>query len=129
MNAAKRAAWALALALALALPIAGVATAAAARAPAAAADYARAPSELFARFDADGDGRITEREYVDYLALGFRARDRDGNGVLEADELPPGTRPLPRSDSDARLRRQFSRQDANRDNALDATELLAPPRG
>lgn len=123
MNAAMRAVWA----LALALPIGCVVAAAAARAPAA--DYARAPSDLFARFDVDGDGRVTEREYVDYLALGFRARDRDGNGVLEADELPPGSRPLPRSESDARLRRQFRRQDANRDNALDAAELLAPPRG
>lgn len=92
------------------------------------ADYARGPAELLARFDADGDGRVVEAEYVAYLSLGFRARDVDGNGRLEGDELPPNARPIARADSEARLRRQFARQDANGDGALDRRELLAPPR-
>ena len=91
--------------------------------------FARAPSDLLGRFDTDGDGRVVEQEYVDYLSLGFRARDVDGNGVLEGGELPPGSRPITRADSEMRLRRQFARQDGNRDGHLDTRELLAPPRG
>lgn len=92
-------------------------------------DFARAPAELVARFDLDGDGRVDEGEYVAYLMRGFHARDRDGNGVLEGDELPPGARPLSADGNEARLRRQFRRQDADGDGRLDARELLAPPRG
>jgi Ca2+-binding EF-hand superfamily protein len=90
--------------------------------------YAQGPRELLQRFDTDGDGRVVEAEYVAYLSLGFRARDADGNGVLEGHELPPNATPITRADNDARLRRQFARQDANGDGALDARELLAPPR-
>jgi hypothetical protein len=71
---------------------------------------------------------VSEAEYVAYLSLGFRARDADGNGVLEGDELPPNARPILKADNEARLRRQFARQDANADGHLDARELLAPPR-
>lgn len=91
--------------------------------------YAEGPRELLQRFDTDGDGRVVEAEYVAYLSLGFRARDADGNGVLEGRELPPNARPIASADNEARLRRQFKRQDANGDGALDARELLAPPRG
>lgn len=101
---------------------------AAPRAERGATGFARAPSELLGRFDVDGDGRVIEQEYLDYLALGFRARDRDGNDVLEGPELPPGATPLARAENEARLRRQFARQDGNRDGHLDAAELLAPPR-
>lgn len=116
---------------ALALPALAVAPLAAAAPPAAAPaqDYAQQPRELLQRFDADGDGRVVEAEYVAYLSLGFRARDVDGNGVLEGGELPPNAHPLAAADHDARLRGQFTRQDANGDGALDARELLAPPRG
>lgn len=91
--------------------------------------YAQGPQELLQRFDADGSGDVDESEYLAYLALGFEARDVDGNGVLDGRELPPNARPIVRSDHDARLRRQFARQDANGDGRLDARELLAPPRG
>lgn len=91
--------------------------------------YAQGPGELVQRFDADGSGTVDESEYVAYLSVGFRARDADANGVLEGDELPPGATRLAQADNEARLRRQFARQDANRDGALDARELLAPPRG
>lgn len=92
-------------------------------------DFAQAPAELMARFDLDGDGRVDEAEYLAYLMRGFHARDRDGNGVLEGEELPPGARPLGAAENEARLRRQFRRQDADGNGWLDARELLAPPRG
>lgn len=90
--------------------------------------YAQGPGELLRRFDSDGDGRVDEAEYVAYLSLGFQVRDVDGNGVLEGAELPPNAKPITRVDSEARLRRQFARQDSNGDGRLDARELLAPPR-
>jgi hypothetical protein len=49
--------------------------------------------------------------------------------VLEGEELPPGARPLGAAENEARLRRQFRRQDADGNGWLDARELLAPPRG
>jgi Ca2+-binding EF-hand superfamily protein len=91
--------------------------------------YAQGPRELMQRFDGDGSGAVDESEYVAYLSVGFRVRDVDANGVLEGDELPPGAKPIPRADNEARLRRQFARQDANGNGTLDARELLAPPRG
>ena len=91
--------------------------------------YAQGPRELMQRFDGDGSGAVEESEYVAYLSVGFRVRDVDANGVLEGDELPPGAKPIARADNEARLRRQFARQDANGNGILDARELLAPPRG
>lgn len=80
------------------------------------------------RFDRDGDGRVVEQEYLDYLGLGFRVRDLNADGVLSEHELPPGAKPLTLAEHEARLRRQFKRQDADGDGALSARELLAPPR-
>lgn len=91
--------------------------------------YAEAPRELLQRFDTDGSSDVDEAEYLAYLALGFQARDVDGNGVLEGGELPANARPIVRADHDTRLRRQFARQDTNDDGRLDARELLAPPQG
>ena len=91
--------------------------------------YAQGPGELLQRFDTDADGRVDQTEYVAYLSLGFQARDADRNGVLEGTELPPNAKPISRADSEARLRRQFARQDSNADGRLDGRELLAPPRG
>lgn len=87
------------------------------------------PGDYLRRFDADGDGRITVHEYVDYLVAGFRAMDADGNGVLDANELPPGPRRTPRTLAafQADLRAQFHRSDRNHDGFLSARELAQPP--
>lgn len=90
--------------------------------PATVADY-------LARFDGDGDGRIGEQEYVDYLSAGFRAMDADGDGRLDAHELPPGPRRTPRTLAafQADLRAQFHRSDRDHDGFLSARELASPP--
>lgn len=89
----------------------------------------RTPAEYLERMDLDGDGRISLAEYRDYMSRGFRDMDRDGNGILEGDELPvPGARPVHLRDHLEALRRAFERQDRNGDGYLDAAELAAPPR-
>jgi Ca2+-binding EF-hand superfamily protein len=92
---------------------------------------ARTPAEYLQRMDADADGRISLREYQDYLSRGFVAMDLDGDGRLSASEMPAGTRArrAPTLESHRRaLAATFDRQDANNDGHLDARELAAPPR-
>lgn len=83
------------------------------------------------RFDANGDGRVSLQEYQDYMSRGFHAMDRNGDGVLSADELPAGTRSRTATTLEAHRRalaRMFDLLDANNDGFLDADELTAPPR-
>jgi len=80
-------------------------------------------------FDRDGDGRVSEAEYVQYMSRGFARMDANGDDVLGTDELP-GRRgeAISLSAFQDNLRRQFHRMDRNRDGRLDAAELTAPPR-
>jgi len=95
-----------------------------------AGDYPSTVAAYLAQFDQDGDGRIGPQEYVDYLSAGFHAMDANGDGVLEAAELPPGPRRTPRSLAafQADLRAQFRRMDRNHDGFLSAREMAQPPR-
>ena len=43
---------------------------------------------VLARFDADADGRITREEFDVGLAAAFKAMDKNGDGVVTADERP-----------------------------------------
>lgn len=87
-----------------------------------------ATADYLARMDADGDGRISLQEYLDWMMYGFTRMDRNGDGVLEADELPGGQgRAVTRAEYQARLTDRFNRQDRNGDGFLDARELAAPP--
>ena len=85
------------------------------------------PSAYLHRMDANGDGRVDEDEYVSYMSRGFAGMDRDGNGVLEGDELPPGAHRVTLAQYQQSLRAAFHRQDANHDGTLDAAELSRPP--
>jgi len=79
--------------------------------------------------DTDGDGRVSVEEYVQWLLYAFDRMDRNGDGVLSADELPGGKGPpITREQQRQTLIQRFHKQDANGDGYLSARELAAPPR-
>lgn len=85
--------------------------------------------EYLERMDSDGDGRVSLAEYQAWMGYGFGQMDRNGDGVLGADELPGGKgRPITLAEHMAKLAATFNRQDTNRDGYLDARELAAPPQ-
>ena len=86
------------------------------------------PAEYLKQFDRNADGRVSEAEYVAWMSRGFRRMDRNGDGVLEASELPGGRgKPITLKSFQDNLRRQFHRLDRNHDGYLSARELTAPP--
>ncbi|HDS1125797.1 TPA: EF-hand domain-containing protein [Stenotrophomonas maltophilia] len=81
------------------------------------------------RMDSDGDGKVSEAEYVQWMLYAFDRMDRNGDGVLSADELPGGKgRAISREQQRQVIVQRFHTQDANGDGFLDARELAAPPR-
>ncbi|MCC8363019.1 hypothetical protein LK996_08015 [Lysobacter sp. A6] len=88
-----------------------------------------ASADYLDRMDVDRDGRISLVEYQDWLSYAFDAMDADHDGVLAPAEQPGGRgKAITREAHRARLAAAFARQDANRDGALSAKELAAPPR-
>ncbi|WEN15208.1 hypothetical protein PY254_00570 [Rhodanobacter sp. AS-Z3] len=80
-------------------------------------------------FDSNGDGRVSESEYVSWMSRGFATMDSNGDGILERSELPGGRgKPVTLHEFQDNLRRQFHRLDRNHDGYLSARELTAPPR-
>ena len=80
------------------------------------------------QFDTDGNGCVSEAEYVDYMSRGFERLDTNHDGVLEPSELPGGHgKPVTLRAWQADLRRQFQRLDRRHTGCLDAQELTAPP--
>ncbi len=81
------------------------------------------------RMDSDGDGRVSESEYVQWMLYAFDRMDRNGDRVLTAEELPGGKgRAISREQQRLVIVKRFHTQDANGDGVLDARELAAPPR-
>ena len=86
-------------------------------------------ADYLARMDSDGDGRVSQSEYLAWMGYAFERMDRDGDGVLSPSEQPGGKgRPIRLEEHRQRLAERFTRQDANGDGYLDARELAAPPR-
>jgi len=87
------------------------------------------PDGLLQAMDSNGDGRVSEAEYVAYMSQGFYRLDRNHDGVLEADELPGGRgKPVTLKAWQDDLRREFHRLDRNHHGYLSRQELLQPPR-
>ncbi len=81
------------------------------------------------RMDADGDGRVSQAEFLDWMSYAFDARDRNRDGVLSGDELPGGKgAAITRATHRERLAATFRKQDRSGDGYLDARELAAPPQ-
>ncbi|MFE3972035.1 hypothetical protein CR919_07370 [Stenotrophomonas sp. LMG 10879] len=81
------------------------------------------------RMDSDGDGKVSEAEYLQWMLYAFDRMDRNGDGVLSGDELPGGKgRAITREQQRQTIVQRFHKQDANGDGFLDARELAAPPR-
>jgi Ca2+-binding EF-hand superfamily protein len=85
-------------------------------------------SDYLKLFDTNGDGRVSEAEYVAYMSQGFRNMDSNGDGIIETSELPGGRgRPITLQAYQDNLRRQFHRLDRHHHGYLNARELTAPP--
>ena len=81
-------------------------------------------------FDANGDGKVSEAEYVAYMSQGFERVDTNHDGVLEPSELPGGRgKPITLKEYQDNLRRQFHKLDRHHHGYLSAQELTAPPQG
>lgn len=46
-----------------------------------------AKEKMFERMDADKDGRVTRKEYLDFFAAAFKAQDKNKDGVLDNTEF------------------------------------------
>ncbi|UNK58891.1 EF-hand domain-containing protein [Pseudoxanthomonas daejeonensis] len=94
----------------------------------AAAAQVERTGDYLQRMDTDGDGRISQDEYVAWMSYAFERMDADGDGVLSTTELPGGRgKPITIEEHRRRLAERFVRQDADKSGHLDARELAAPP--
>jgi len=91
-------------------------------------DYPQTPRDYLRLMDSNGDGRVSEAEYVAYMSRSFSRMDTNSDGVLEPSELPGGHgRSISLHEFASNLRTQFHRLDRNHDGYLSAKELAQPP--
>jgi Ca2+-binding EF-hand superfamily protein len=90
------------------------------------------PSASFIQRDADGDGRISEAEYVRFFAAGFGGKDKNKDGELTPDEHAHASFSIGDKNQDGRLspeefsaifKRQFNLLDKDRDGTISPDEL------
>ena len=88
------------------------------------------PAEYLKLFDTNGDGKVSEAEYVAYMSQGLYRMDTKHDGVLEPSELPGGHgKPITLKEFQDNLRSQFHNLDRHHHGYLNAQELTAPPQG
>lgn len=80
---------------------------------------------MFERFDADGDGRLTQDEVAAARAARIAALDADGDGVVTRDEAIAFARAEASDRAERRAGAMFDRADADGDGRLTAAEVLA----
>ncbi len=77
---------------------------------------------MFKKFDANGDGKLTQDEVPADLWAKLQAGDANGDGAITADELP---KPPADGDKPRGPEALFKKHDANGDGALTADEVPA----
>lgn len=103
-------------------------------APEASADeHATTVQRILQRMDRDNDGKVGFEEYRNAMTRRFHAVDRNADGALQADELPPEWVVVDAADIPAggmgldgfsgHMRSSFAGFDANHDGNLDNEEL------
>lgn len=85
--------------------------------------------DYLARMDTGHDGRVSLAEFQAWMGYAFARMDVDGDGIVNARELPGGRgKPVSLAEHRAALEATFRRQDRDHDGFLDARELAAPPQ-
>lgn len=88
-----------------------------------AADNARAVSRMM-EADANHDGQVTRAELVQWRAANFVRFDRNGDGLLSPDDIPPIFRA---SSIGMQLAAMIKQYDANADGRLSRPEFVDGP--
>lgn len=82
------------------------------------------PAARMARADTDGDGRLSQSEFVTQRVERLRTADANSDGMIGAEERPGRAK---RADRTADRTAAFDRLDANRDGMLSREEFSARP--